>query len=263
MATSYESPTEYIKHHLTFNVKSFGDSTFHLDTVVMSVLLGVIGIGFMWLVTRKATTGVPSKTQAFVELAIGFVNEQVKGMYHGTSRWVAPIALTVFVWVCLMNAMDFLPVDIMATIYGWFGIHNWRNVPTADINTTFALALVIFGLMVLFGIKSKGLGGWTKELFVAPFGHNPLLWPFNFLFNLIEFVSKPLSHSLRLYGNIYAGEIIFLLLGMWAASGLAGTIFGGVLNLGWAIFHILIVLLQAYIFMMLTIVYLAMAEESH
>lgn len=198
-----------------------------------------------------------------MELAIGFVNEQVKGMYHGTSRWVAPISLTVFVWVCLMNAMDFLPVDIMATIYGWFGIHNWRNVPTADVNTTFALALVIFGLMVLFGMKSKGVGGWTKELFVAPFGHHFLLWPFNFLFNLIEFVSKPLSHALRLYGNIYAGEIIFLLLGMWAASGLVGTVFSGVLNLGWAIFHILIVLLQAYIFMMLTIVYLAMAEESH
>ena len=263
MATSYESPSEYIKHHLTFNVKALGDSTFHLDTVVTSIVLGIIGIGFMWLVTRKATAGVPSKTQAFVELAIGFVNEQVKGMYHGTSKWVAPIALTVFVWVCLMNAMDFLPVDIMATIYGWFGIHNWRSVPTADVNTTFALALVIFGLMVLFGMKAKGVGGWTKELFVAPFGHNPLLWPFNFLFNLIELVSKPLSHALRLYGNIYAGEIIFLLLGMWAASGLAGTIFGGVLNLGWAIFHILIVLLQAYIFMMLTIVYLAMAEETH
>ncbi|MCC7040105.1 MAG: F0F1 ATP synthase subunit A [Burkholderiales bacterium] len=263
MATTYESPSEYIKHHLTFNVSQVGDSAFHLDSVVTSIILGIIGIGFMWLITRKATTGVPSKTQAFVELSIGFVNEQVKGMYHGTSKWVAPIALTVFVWTTLMNAMDFLPVDIMATIYGWFGIHQWRSVPTADVNTTFALALVVFGLMVLFGIKAKGLGGWTKELFVAPFGANPILWPFNFLFNLIEFISKPLSHSLRLYGNIYAGEIIFLLLGMWAASGLAGTIFSGVLNLGWAIFHILIVLLQAYIFMMLTIVYLAMAEESH
>ena len=136
-------------------------------------------------------------------------------------------------------------------------------VPTADINTTFALALTVFALMIVYGIKKKGLGGWGKELFVAPFGHNVILWPFNFLFNLVEFVSKPLSHSLRLFGNIYAGEIIFLLLGMWAASGLAGTIFSGVLNLGWAIFHILIVLLQAYIFMMLTIVYISMGEESH
>ena len=266
MATSYESPTEYIQHHLTFMVKQVGDTSFwsvNFDTVVMSLFLGVIGLGFLWLVTRKATAGVPSKTQAFVELCFNFVNDQVKGIYHGESQWVAPIALTVFVWVTLMNAMDFLPVDIVASALGLAGLHNWRVVPTADINTTFALALVVFALMVLFGMKAKGVGGWTKELFVAPFGHNPILWPFNFLFNLVEFVSKPLSHSLRLYGNIYAGEIIFLLLGMWAASGLAGTVFSGVLNLGWAIFHILIVLLQAYIFMMLTIVYLAMGEESH
>lgn len=266
MATSYESPTEYIQHHLTFMVKQVGSTSFwsiNFDTVVMSLFLGVIGLGFLWLVTRKATAGVPSKTQAFVELCFNFVNDQVKGIYHGESQWVAPIALTVFVWVTLMNAMDFLPVDIVASALGLAGLHNWRVVPTADINTTFALALVVFALMVLFGMKAKGVGGWTKELFVAPFGHNPILWPFNFLFNLVEFVSKPLSHSLRLYGNIYAGEIIFLLLGMWAASGLAGTVFSGVLNLGWAIFHILIVLLQAYIFMMLTIVYLAMGEESH
>ena len=266
MATSYESPTEYIQHHLTFLVKQVGSTSFwsvNFDTVVMSLILGVVGFGFLWLVTRKATAGVPSKTQAFVELCINFVNDQVKGIYHGDSLWVAPIALTVFVWVTLMNSMDFLPIDILASAAGFVGLHNWRMVPTADINTTFALALVVFGLMVVFGIKKKGVGGWTKELFVAPFGHNPILWPFNFLFNLVEFVSKPLSHSLRLYGNIYAGEIIFLLLGMWAASGLAGTVFSGVLNLGWAIFHILIVLLQAYIFMMLTIVYLAMAEESH
>ncbi len=266
MAASYSSPTEYIQHHLTFLQKPLGEGSFwtvNVDTMVTSVLLGFVGLGFMWLVIRKATTGVPGKLQAFVELAVGFVNEQVKGIYHGESLWVAPIALTVFVWVVLMNAMDFLPVDIMATVYGWMGLHNWRSVPTADVNTTFALALTVFSLMVLFGIKSKGLGGWTKELFVAPFGNHFLLWPFNFLFQIVEYVSKPLSHSLRLYGNIYAGEIIFLLLGMWAASGLVGTLFSGILNLGWAIFHILIVLLQAYIFMMLTIVYLAMGEEHH
>jgi F-type H+-transporting ATPase subunit a len=177
---------------------------------------------------------------------------------------VAPIALTVFVWVILMNSMDFLPVDIMAWIYEHvFHLHNWRSVPTADVNTTFALALSVFVLMIGWSIKSKGLGGWIVELFTTPFGKNPLLWPLNFLFQLVEYLSKPLSHSLRLYGNIYAGEIIFLLLGLWAATGIAGTIFGGVLHLGWAIFHILIVLLQAYIFMMLTIVYLAMAEEHH
>jgi len=266
MAASYDSPSEYIQHHLTFLQKPVGEGTFwmvNVDTVVTSLILGFVGLGFLWLVTRRATSGVPSKTQAFVELAVGFVNDQVKSIYHGQSLWVAPIALTVFFWVVLMNAMDFLPVDIMAMIYGWFGIHNWRSVPTADVNTTFALALSVFALMIIYGIKSKGVGGWTKELFVAPFGNHFLLWPFNFLFQLVEFISKPLSHSLRLYGNIYAGEIIFLLLGMWAASGLVGTVFSGVLNLGWAIFHILIVLLQAYIFMMLTIVYLAMGEEHH
>ena len=136
-------------------------------------------------------------------------------------------------------------------------------VPTADVNTTFALALSVWLLMIFFSIKVKGLGGWIHELFCSPFGSNPLLWPANFLFNLVEYISKPLSHSLRLYGNMYAGEIIFLLLWLWAATGLVGTVFGAVLGVGWAIFHILIVVLQAYIFMMLTIVYLSMAHESH
>jgi len=266
-AGSYASPTEYIQHHLTFLAKPVGTGSFwtvHVDTIVVSLLLGVLGLGFLWLVTRKATAGVPSKVQAFVELTVDFVNEQVRGIYHGDSRWVAPIALTVFIWVLLMNAMDFLPVDIMALFYEHvLHQHNWRSVPTADVNTTFALALSVFVLMIVFSIKAKGLSGWVKELFTTPFGNHPLLWPFNFLFQLVEYLSKPLSHSLRLFGNMYAGEIIFLLLGLWAATGLAGTIFGGVLNLGWAIFHILIVALQAYIFMMLTIVYLAMAEEHH
>jgi F-type H+-transporting ATPase subunit a len=267
MAASYSSPSEYIQHHLTFLQKPVGAAggfwTINVDTMVTSLLLGFIGLGFVWLVTRKATSGVPSKTQAFVELCVGFVNDQVKGIYHGESRWVAPIALTVFIWVVLMNAMDFLPVDIMATLYGLVGLHNWRSVPTADINTTFALSLSVFALMIFYSIKVKGLGGWIHELFCSPFGGNPLLWPFNLLFNLVEYVSKPLSHSLRLYGNMYAGEIIFLLLGLWAATGVVGTFFSIFLNLGWAIFHILIVALQAYIFMMLTIVYVAMAHEHH
>jgi len=143
------------------------------------------------------------------------------------------------------------------------GFEHYRFVPTADVNTTFALALSVFGMMIFYSIKVKGLGGWIHELFTAPFGKNILLWPFNLLFNAIEYLSKPLSHSLRLYGNMYAGEIIFLLLALWAATGWAGVVFGGVLTVGWAIFHILIVLLQAYIFMMLTIVYISMAHESH
>jgi F-type H+-transporting ATPase subunit a len=162
-----------------------------------------------------------------------------------------------------MNAMDFLPVDIVAAALGWLGLHEWRLVPTADVNTTFALSLSVLVLSVYFAIAAKGLGGWIHELFCAPFGAHPLLWPANFLFNLVEYISKPLSHSMRLFGNMYAGEILFLLLWMWAATGLVGTAFGFLFGLGWAIFHILIVALQAYIFMMLTIVYLSMAHEHH
>jgi F-type H+-transporting ATPase subunit a len=266
MAASYESPTEYINHHLTFLTKPVGKGEFwtvNVDTIIASIVVAVLTFGFLWLVTRKATGGVPTKTQAFVELAFDFVNDQVKSIYHGTSRIVAPIALTTFVLVLMLNAMDFLPIDIVTAGLHAIGFEHFRFVPTADVNTTFALALSVFGLMIFYSIKIKGLGGWVHELFCAPFGANPLLWPFNLLFNLVEYVSKPLSHSLRLFGNMYAGEIIFLLLGMWAATGVVGAIAGAVLHLGWSIFHILIVALQAYIFMMLTVVYIAMAHEHH
>lgn len=269
MASEAElTPTSYIQHHLTNMTVSLGDSPFwvlHVDTLVMSLILGVLSLGFIWMVVRTATIGVPSKRQAFVELLIEFIDNQVKNTFHGNRHsFVAPAALTIFVWVLLLNTMDLLPIDIMAWIYtNIFGLHNWRSVPTTDVNTTFALALSIWILTIYFGIRVKGFGGWTAELFFSPFGKNPLLWPLNLLFNLIEYISKPLSHSLRLFGNIYAGEIIFLLLGMWAATGVAGTIFGTVLGIGWAIFHILIVTLQAFIFMMLTVVYLSMAHESH
>jgi len=261
------TPSEYIEHHLTFFQKSVGDGDFwtiNVDTMAVSLLLGVVGLLCMWLVTRKATSGVPGKTQAFMELLLGFVNDQVKGIYHGDSKLVAPVALTVGFWVLLMNAMDFLPVDIMSWFYEHvLHLRNWRPVPTADINTTFALSLTVFALMIIFGIKAKGLGGWAKELFVAPFGSFFLLWPVNFLFQIVEYLSKPLSHSLRLYGNMYAGEILFLLLAMLASAGLGWAGLATVFNWSWAVFHILIVALQAYIFMMLTIVYLAMAEEHH
>jgi F-type H+-transporting ATPase subunit a len=262
------TPTEYIGHHLTFFSKPVGEGGFwalHVDTLVMSVLVGALGLGFVWWVVRGATSGVPNRRQAFVELAFEFVDDQVKGIFHhgDRSRFVAPTALTVFVWVLLMNALDFLPVDIMAKALGAAGLHEWRLVPTADVNATFALALSVWLLMIYFNIAVKGLGGWVHELFCAPFGGHPLLWPANLLFNFIEYVSKPLSHSLRLFGNMYAGEIIFLLLWLWAATGIAGTVFATVLGLGWAIFHILIVVLQAFIFMMLTVVYIALAHEHH
>jgi len=274
MAASYESPTEYIQHHLTFFARPIGEGGFwtvNIDTVATTLVLGVVAFGFLWLVIRKSTSGVPSRTQAFVELLVEFVNDQVKGIYNGPSKMVAPIALTTGVLVLLMNAMDFLPVDITASGLHAIGMEEYRFVPTSDVNTTFALALSVFGLMIFYSIKVKGLGGWIHELFCSPFGSNPLLWLFNLLFNVVEYVSKPLSHSLRLFGNMYAGEIIFLLLGLLAAStasmavhwGILFFVLSAVLDLAWEIFHILIVALQAYIFMMLTIVYIAMAHEHH
>jgi len=262
------SPSEYIQHHLTFFEKPVGNGGFwsvNIDSVVTAVLLGVVGLGFLWWVVRGATSGVPGRRQAIVELLIDFVDEQAKGIFqHGDRhRFVAPLALTVFVWVVLMNAMDFLPADIVGLATHNVSDHGFRYVPTADVNTTFALSISVLVLTLYFSISVKGFGGWLHELFCAPFGSHPLLWPANFLFQMVEYVSKTLSHSLRLFGNMYAGEILFLLLWMWAATGIAGTIFASILGLGWAIFHILIVLLQAYIFMMLTVVYIAMAHEHH
>jgi F-type H+-transporting ATPase subunit a len=260
--------TDYIQHHLTFLTKPVGDGGFwalNVDSLLTAVLVGVLGLGLMWWIVRGATSGVPNRRQAFIELAFEFIDDQVKGIFHhgDRHRFIAPAALTVFVWVLLMNAMDFLPIDWVAGAFGLAGVHAWRPVPTADINTTFALALSVWLLMIGFAIAAKGLGGWIHELFCAPFGSNPLLWPANLLFNFIEYVSKPLSHSLRLFGNMYAGEIIFLLLWLLAATGIFGSALAVVLGLGWAIFHILIVVLQAYIFMMLTVVYIAMAHEHH
>lgn len=264
-----QTPTTYINHHLAFNAHDVGGGgfwTIHMDTLVTSIFLGFVAFGFLWWVVRGATSGVPGKRQAFVELLFDFVNEQARGIFtHGdTNKFVAPLALTVFVWILVMNSMDFLPIDIMAVFYEHvLHQHNWRGVPTADVNTTFALALSVWFLMLYFNVKVKGLGGWIHELFCSPFGSNPLLWVFNLMFNIVEYVSKPLSHSLRLFGNMYAGEIIFLLLGMWAATGVVGTIMGAILGAGWSVFHILIVALQAYIFMMLTVVYISLAHEHH
>ena len=262
MATSEFSATSYISHHLTHLQGSLAGGVVHVDTLVTALVLGVITLCLLRSAAKKATPGVPGKWQAAIELLVDFVDDQVKSVFPGNRAFVGPLALTVFVWVLLMNAMDFLPVDVMALGTN-LAVHEWRLVPTADVNTTFALALSVFALMIFFNIKVKGLGGWLHELFCAPFGSNPLLWPFNLAFQFVEYVSKPLSHSLRLYGNMDAGEIIFLLLWVWAASGVLGAFFSGVLALGWAIFHILIVVLQAFIFMMLTAVYIAMAHEHH
>lgn len=274
MASGTElTPTSYINHHLAFFEKKVGDGgfwTLNLDSISVAILLGFVGLGLIWLVAKGATAGVPNKRQAFVELVFDFIDNQTKGIFkHERHGFVAPVALTVFIWVLLMNAMDFLPVDIVAAGTHYISDHGFRIVPTADVNTTFALALTVWVLMIYFSIKVKSLSGWIHELFCSPFGSNPLLWAFNLLFNLIEYLSKPLSHSLRLFGNMYAGEIIFLLLWLWVANSswatdyYLGMILAPILALGWAIFHILIVVLQAYVFMMLTIVYLSMAHEHH
>ena len=260
------TPGSYIGHHLAFREIRVGEGPFwvlNIDTLLTSVGLGIIGIGFLWWVVRGATSGVPNRRQAFVEILFEFVDNQAKDIFHGDRRFIAPTALTVGLWVLLMNAMDFLPVDIVAWVTHFFAPHGFRIVPTADVNTTFALALSVWLLMIYFSIAVKGLGGWIHELFCTPFGSNVLLWLPNLLFNLVEYISKPLSHSLRLFGNMYAGEIIFLLLWMMAGAGIAGTLLAVPLGLVWAIFHVLIVALQAYIFMMLTVVYISMAHESH
>ena len=267
-AGSELTPSQYIEHHLAFFTKPIGDGPFwtlNVDSLIVSILLGIIGVGFIGWVVRGATSGVPNRRQAFVELLIDFVDNQAKGVFqHGDRhRFIAPLALTVGLWVLLMNAMDFLPADIVGLLTHHVSEHGFRYVPTADVNTTFALSISVLVLSIYFAIAVKGFGGWLHELFFAPFGTHPLLIPANFLFQMVEYISKTLSHSLRLFGNMYAGEILFLLLWMLAATGVVGALFGSVLAFFWAVFHILIVGLQAYIFMMLTIVYISMAHEHH
>jgi F-type H+-transporting ATPase subunit a len=268
MAAAYESPSEYIAHHLTFATKPIGEGgfwTLNVDSLIIGLLTGIVGLAFFYWVAKGSTTGVPNKRQAFVEILFIEIDKNVRGIFHGDpNKFVGPVALTVFVWVLLMNAMDLLPVDWVSMLTGALGAHHgFRIVPSADVSTTFALALTVWAMMIFFAIKEKGVGGFIHELFCSPFGSNPLLWILNFLFNLVEYISKPLSHSLRLFGNMYAGEIIFLLLWLMATAGIVG--FFGAIFLGvvWSVFHILIVLLQAYIFMMLTIVYIQMGHESH
>ena len=275
MAAANElTASEYIQHHLTFLTKPVGGGgfwTLNVDSLVTAVVLGLVGLGFIWWVVRGASPGVPNRLQTAVELLIEFVDEQTKSIFHhgDRHRFIAPAALTVFVWVVLMNAMDWLPADIVSTLLGLAGLHAWRPVPTADVNTTFALSISVLVLSLYFGVAAKGLPGWVHGFVCGPFGGHPLLWLPNILFNLVEYVSKTLSHSLRLFGNMYASEILFLLLWLWAAHSWFSTDYfigfavSVLFGLGWAIFHILIVLLQAYIFMMLTIVYVSMAHEEH
>ena len=241
--------------------------------------MGVLGCWLLWLAARKATSGVPGRFQAAVEILVEMVDSQAKGIVHNAQsrKFVAPLALTVFVWIFLMNAMDLLPVDLLPfiweKIYGAAG-HDphhayMRVVPTADLSMTMGLSLSVLLICLFYNIKIKGLGGWVHELFTAPFGAHPLLWPFNFAMQIIEFVAKTVSHGMRLFGNMYAGELIFLLIalmgGAWSlsATGIGLAIGHIIAGTAWAIFHILIITLQAFVFMMLALVYLGQAHDAH
>lgn len=263
------SASEYINHHLTFLQVKVGDGVLNLDTIFFKLLLAGLFLFVFLRVARRATAGVPGKLQTFVEMVVEFVDGAVKDSFHARSKLVAPLALTIFCLVFLMNFMDMFPVDLLPWAAGNAGIHYLRVVPTADLNTTLGMALCVFALTQYYGIKHKGIGLFIGEIFTAPFhAHGPiakiLLAPANFLLRIIEEVVRPVSLSLRLFGNMYAGELIFFLI-----AGLGGsmTIFGIGLHLFtgavWAIFHILIVLLQAFIFMMLVLVYIGQAHEHH
>jgi F-type H+-transporting ATPase subunit a len=266
------SASEYIVHQLshlsTVHQGSIIDmSIFNIDTIFWAIVAGIIGCGVLFLAARRATAGVPGRFQAAVEVLVEMVEEQSKSIiHHGDRSFIAPLALTVFVWVALMNSLDFLPVDLFSRLLHYTGLDSiisyHRVVPTADLNGTIGISIGVLVLMLYYGLKIKGMGGFLHELVSAPFG----IWfaPFNVLLNIIEYAAKTVSLGMRLFGNMFAGELIFLLIALLGASmttfGIVGQIVAGSI---WAIFHILIVFLQAFIFMMLTLVYLGQAHEGH
>ncbi len=284
--TAQHAPTagEYIVHHLTHlqsaKPKAVADfSVFNFDSLFFSVALGVLGCWLLWLGARKATSGTPGRFQAAVEILVEMVDNQAKGIVHNaTSRkFVAPLALTIFVWIFLLNAMDLFPVDLFPLIweklYGAAGgdpHHAYlRVVPTADLSVTMGMSVAVLLICLYYNVKIKGAGGWVHELFTAPFGNHWALYPFNFGMQMIEFVAKTVSHGMRLFGNMYAGELIFLLIalmgGAWSLSGTGiGLAIGHIIaGTAWAIFHILIITLQAFVFMMLALVYIGQAHDHH
>jgi len=278
---------EYIQHHLQHLQMNFSFegvkqtsivdfSLFNLDSVVLSVVLGVVGCFLLWSAARKATSGVPGRFQAAVELLSEMVENQAKGVIHNANsrKLISPLALTVFVWIFLMNAMDMLPVDLLPgawhAVGPALGFKDYmRVVPTADLSTTLGLSCSVLLICLFYNIKIKGLGGWVHELVSAPFGDHWSLYPINFLMQMIEYLAKTVSHGMRLFGNMFAGELVFMVIalmgGGWALSatgvGLAiGHIIGGTV---WTLFHILVITLQAFIFMMLTLVYTGQAHDAH
>ena len=279
-ASNAPSAGEYIGHHLKHlqNKEMSGVidfSVFNIDSIFWGIFLGVLGSFLLWKAASKATSGVPGRFQAAVEILYEMVDTQAKGIIHNAQsrKLVSPLALAVFVWIFLLNSMDFLPVDLFHSLFVMTGldssIHYFRVVPTADLSTTLGMSVSVLLICVYYNIKIKGFGGWFHELTTAPFGAHPILWPFNFVFQMIEFVAKTVSHGMRLFGNMYAGELIFMLIALMGGAA-AMSLTGILLPIGhviagsiWAIFHILIVALQAFIFMMLTLVYIGQAHDAH
>ena len=295
MAADAQAPTasEYIVHHLTHwqnkpQTEVVDFTVFNIDSLFFSVLMGLLGSFLLWRGARRATSGVPGRFQAAVEVLLEMVDGQAKSIVHNaTSRkMVAPLALTVFVWIFLLNAMDLLPLDLLPTVWGWiYGAaghdpsHAYlRVVPTADLSITMGLSVSVLFICLFYNVKIKGLGGWAHELVSAPFGtsKNPLvaviLGVINLFEQVISFTAKTVSHGMRLFGNMYAGELVFMLIALLGGSWAFSTDPGGSLMLfllhvvagwAWAVFHIIIILLQAFVFMMLTLVYIGQAHDAH
>ena len=294
MSAEANAPTasDYIVHHLTHlqnkkQVDIVDFSVFNLDSLFFSILLGVVACFFLWKAARKATSGVPGRFQAAVEFMIELVDGQAKSIVHNANsrKLVAPLALTVFVWIFLLNAMDLLPLDFLPIVWGWiYGAaghdphHAYlRVVPTADLSITMGLSVSVLFICLFYNMKIKGLGGWAHELVSAPFGtsKNPIfaviLAVVNVAEQLISFTAKTVSHGMRLFGNMYAGELVFMLIALLGGSMALsdpGSSFGLLLmhvvaGWLWAVFHIIIILLQAFVFMMLTLVYIGQAHDAH
>tara|TARA_B110000240_G_C13493223_1_gene450592 strand:- start:1670 stop:2527 length:858 start_codon:yes stop_codon:yes gene_type:complete len=285
MASEELTASGYIKHHLTnltfgqhadghwglahsaAEASEMGFWAIHVDTMFWSVLIGCILMFFFARAAKSATAGVPSGLQNFCEWVIEFVDDNVKSTFHGETPIVAPMALTIFIWVLAMNLMDLVPVDWIPHLAQMMGIHFMKAVPTTDPNATMGMSLTVFILVLFYSIKVKGVGGFVGELTLQPFSakfpFNIILMPINLFLEGVALFAKPVSLGLRLFGNLYAGEMIFILIALMYGGGVIAATSGGVLQLLWAIFHILVVVLQAFIFMVLTIVYLNMAHEKH
>jgi len=245
-----------------------GFNAVHVDSLGWSFGLGALIMFLFWRMAKKATTGVPSGFLNFVEMIVEFIDNTVKESFHGRSALVAPLALTIFTWVFMMNFMDLIPVDVLPTLAMAVGVDYMKVVPSTDVNVTLGMAIFVFALMIFYSIKIKGISGFVAELTLQPFSaKNPVVQaifiPVNFFLEIVALIAKPISLGLRLFGNMYAGEMIFILIALMFSAGIALGLMAGVLQWAWAVFHILVITLQAFIFMMLTIVYLSMAHEDH